>query len=445
MRGNAMRAVRWLGLLLAVAALVVPVAAIAANKPAKKKVPGVPHRVYTATNDPSGNSVIIFARSADGSLTQLGAVKTGGNGIKSDPPFDFPVVDTSGSINITPDGKLLFVVNAGSNTVTSFRVTANGLKRVSVASSHGAAPVTLTSSGNLLFVANEGESACTEKPTQPQLCKDPPNIYGWHFSSTGKLTGIPSSARRLTAVTPSGKKDMVGVVAGSGFSFDGGVLAVTERGLPRKYGEIDTFLISRSGAAGPAHAYATPGVDNPFGFTAIPGHILVSNVGYVATPPGVTPAAGDLTQFPGSAADYSLSSHGVLKFVSDTPTGGRAACWIVVTKNHKTAYVSNTLSKVPPLSGKGAESALSVAGNGSMTLVQQADTGPGVPSDEGISHDGKYLYVIDPSGPLAAPPPAGMGLLSHVEIYRIGPGGSITRLTPTPNALPPMISGIGVY
>jgi hypothetical protein len=420
---------------------------LAAKKPAKKKkTPGVPHRVYTATNDPSGNSVIIFARRANGSLTQLGSVKTGGKGSKAEPPFDFPTVDTQGSIDLTPDGKLLFVVNAGSNSVTSFRVTANGLKRVSVASSHGAVPVTLASSGHVLYVANEGERGCTEasqKTAEP--CKHPPNIYGWHFTSTGKLIPIPFSNRRLTATTPKHKKDTVGVVAGSGFSADGGVFVVTQRSLPRKYGEIDTFLISRSGAAGPSHAFATPGVDNPFGLSAIPGHILVSNAGYVKTPPGVAPAAGDFTQFTGSAADFTLNPHGVLHLVKDTPTGGRAACWLVVTRNHKTAFVANTLSKAPPLSGKGAISRLSVGPNGAMTLRQQADTGPGIPSDEGISVDGKYLYVIDPSGPLAAPPPAGMGLLSHVEIYRLGPGGSMTRLTPTPNNLPPMISGIGLY
>src|SRR5947209_5872078 len=163
MRRRAVRAARWVGLLLAAAALVIPAVGLAASKPAKKKkTPGVPHRVYTATNDPSGNRVIMFTRRANGTLAQLGSVATGGRGTTAEPPFDFPIVDTSGSMVLTPDGKLLFVVNAGSNTVTSFRVTANGLKRVSVASSHGAVPVTLASSKGLLYVANEGERGCTE-------------------------------------------------------------------------------------------------------------------------------------------------------------------------------------------------------------------------------------------------------------------------------------------
>jgi 6-phosphogluconolactonase len=424
MRNNAMRAARWLGLLLATAALVVPAVALAAQKPAKKKTktPAVPHRVYTATNDPAGNQVIIFARKSDGTITQTGTAATGGKGSTSEPPFNFPIVDSSGSIDLTPDGKLLFVVNAGSNTVTSFQVTANGLKRKSVVSSHGKLPISLTSSGHLLYVVN-GNSA---------------NIYGWSFSSTGKLTPLAGSNRKLTAVTPTGKKDKVGVAAGIGFSSDGGVVAVTQRGLPRKYGEIDTFLISRNGAAGPSQAFATPGVDNPFGFSAVGRYLLVSNAGYVATPSGTMPNPADFTQFTGSAATYKVSKTGKLTFVKDTPTGGRAACWLVVTKNGKTAFVTNTLSKAPPTSGKGAVSSLSVGPGGKMTLLTQADTGPGFPGDEGISNDGKYLYAIDPS--IVIP-----GLKGHIEVYRLGPGGSMTRLTPTPNTLPPMISGIGVY
>ena len=214
----------------------------------------------------------MFTRRANGTLAQLGSVATGGKGTTAEPPFDFPIVDTSGSMILTPDGKLLFVVNAGSNTVTSFRVTANGLKRVSVASSHGAVPVTMASSKGLLYVVNEGERGCTEQSQQKaHPCKHIPNIYGWHYTSTGKLIPIPFSNRRLTAATPSGKKDKVGVVAGSAFSSDGGVFVVTQRGLPRKYGEIDTFLISRNGAAGVSHAYATPEVDNPFGLASIKG------------------------------------------------------------------------------------------------------------------------------------------------------------------------------
>jgi hypothetical protein len=36
--------------------------------------------VYTQTNDPSGNQIIAYHRSPDGTLTQLGTYDTGGLG-----------------------------------------------------------------------------------------------------------------------------------------------------------------------------------------------------------------------------------------------------------------------------------------------------------------------------------------------------------------------------
>jgi 6-phosphogluconolactonase len=426
---DAVRALRLLGITLAAAALTVPALASAAKT---QKGGGVPHRFYTETNNPAGNTVLVYNRAANGTITLLANVPTGGKGQPTPPgtpTFGLPVVDSQGAVDLTPDGKLLFVVNAGDNTVSSLRVTANGLKRVATVSSQGKLPMSLASSGHLLYVLNEQSES----------------IFGWSFSSTGKLTPIAGSKRKLTAVTPEGKKDKVGAAADIGFSANGGVLAVTQRSLPRKYGEIDTFVISRRGAAGPSHATATPGIDNPFGFSAVGSYFLVSNAGYVATPVGAMPQVGDFTQFTGTAATYKVSNTGKLTLVSNVKTGGRAACWLIVTKNHKRAFVTNTLGDTAPTGGKGAVASLSVAPNGKMTLSHQADTAPGFPSDMALSNDNKYLYVIDPSSALSAPPPLGLGLESQIDVYRLGPGGSMTEIQATPATLPPGISGAGAF
>ncbi len=430
---SAVRIARLLGLLLVAAALLTPVVADAAKKPTKKKKPlGVPHRFYTQTNNPAGNTVLVYARNTNGTITPIGNVPTGGKGQPTPPgtpTFGLPVVDSQGSVDLTPDGKLLFVVNAGDNSVSSLQVTATGLKLVDHVSSHGKLPIALASSGHLLYVLN-GLSF---------------NVYGWRFSSNGKLTPIAGSNQKVIAVTPKGKKDKNGAPAGIGFSSNGDVLAVTQRALPRKYGEIDTYVIGRSGAAGPPHAFATPGIDNPFGFSATGKYLLISNAGYVATPNGAMPQVGDFTQFTGTAATYKVSNTGNLTLVSNTKTGGRAACWLITTKNGRTAFVANTLGSTAPTGGKGAVSSLSVAPNGKMTLRHQADTAPGFPADMALSNDDKYLYVIDPSSALSAPPPAGLGLLSQIDVYRIGPGGSMTQIQQTPATLPPGISGAGAF
>ncbi len=410
---------RLLGIVVAALALTTPALASAGQQGAPKKVNY--DAVYTTSNDPSGNSVIVFTRAANGTLTQRKVVSTGGKGIASTPPFGFPIADGSGSVNLTPDGKLLFVINAGDNSVSSFRITASGPKLVSHVPSHGKLPISLTSSGDLLYVVNETSA----------------NIFGWRFSATGKLTPIAGSDRKLTAVTPKGKKDKVGVTAGIGFADKGGVIVVTQRGLPRTYGEIDTFLISRDGAAGPSHAFATPGIPNVFGFSASGNRILVSNAGYVATPSGAMPNPADPTQFIGSAATYNVSPTGKLTFVKNTLTGGRAACWLVVTKNGRFAFAANTLSDSVPdtFTGKGAVSVLAVGPGGKMTLRGQAsDGGPGFPTDEALSGDDHYLYVLDPFV---------MGGPSHIDVYHVGSNGSLTRIQTTPSALPNGVSGIG--
>jgi hypothetical protein len=62
-----------------------------------------------------------------------------------------------------------------------------------------------------------------------------------------------------------------------------------------------------------------------------------------------------------------------------------------------------------------------------------------------VSSDGKFLYVLNPSIFLPGPPGTPPGA-SQIDVYRIGPGGS---LTPIPNAvsgdpLPFSVSGLGV-
>ena len=86
--------------------------------------------VYTATNDPSGNAVVTYTRNANGTLTQGASFPTGGKGIASEPPFGFPIVDSSGSMNLTPDGRCCSSSMPDPAAVTgysAFRVTNSGL------------------------------------------------------------------------------------------------------------------------------------------------------------------------------------------------------------------------------------------------------------------------------------------------------------------------------
>ena len=243
-----------------------------------------------------------------------------------------------------------------------------------------------------------------------------------------------------------------------GFSPDGRTLVVTERGLPAPNGVIDTFPVYWNGTAGPAQQLVAQ-TPNPFGFAfADSRHLLVSDAGFVATPSGTAsnpggspPDPGDKSQFFGSVSSYSLSGGGNLTFKGEFPSGGRAACWVVVTPDGRYAFAANTLSAPAGsaagiLTGNGGVSRYSISRHGRLTLLGQTDvpaSNPmqpsGFPGEEAITSDGRYLYVLDPiivGGAPPAPPP-----FSHIDAYRIGPGGSLTLVQATNNDLPNGVSG----
>ena len=84
--------------------------------------------VYTQTNSPAGNSVVVFNRGANGTLTKREAVRTGGNGSKQSVGCGpgCPILDSQTAVVVSNDGRFVFAVNAGSDTVTSFRETQCG-------------------------------------------------------------------------------------------------------------------------------------------------------------------------------------------------------------------------------------------------------------------------------------------------------------------------------
>ena len=85
------------------------------------KVVGRAGMVFVQSNDPEQNSVLAFRRAADGALTPAGEFRTGGRGgSQRDNPFD-PLASQE-SLVFDRAHKTMIAVNAGSNTVTTFRV-----------------------------------------------------------------------------------------------------------------------------------------------------------------------------------------------------------------------------------------------------------------------------------------------------------------------------------
>jgi 6-phosphogluconolactonase (cycloisomerase 2 family) len=363
--------------------------------------------VYTESNSPAGNSVAVFDRFHDGTLSLRQTVSTGANGstqaVGCGPGC--PILDSQNEVVVSDDGKLVFAVNAGSDSVSSFRETKHdGLVLVGHWSSGGDMPESLALSDHTLYVLN----VATENANGTTG-----NVYGYHVSNHGHLTPLGSSQPLAHAAPPDHSADPRAL----GFDHDGRVLVATEiaagfndptYGPP---GAIDTFVIGPHGEAGPAVSHHTSDAF-PFGF-AVDNHdqLVLSQI---HTPDGLSM---------GTVSTYQISNSGGVTPIDTKPSGGFLPCWVAVKNDGKLAYVVNTgpAPNPAPVNGFG------IGNHGALTpLSPPAGSTPGefARTDEALSKDGKYLYVLAPS--------VGPGAPSHIDEYSVNKDGSLTFIGATP-------------
>jgi 6-phosphogluconolactonase len=384
--------------------------------------------VYTEDNSPGTNHVLVFARGSSGAIpkTPSQVVASGGGGLAAQPPFAFPMVDSQGALDLTQDGGVLFAVNAGSNSISSFKVTSSGPHLVDTISSGGTEPISLTHHGHLLYVLNEASG----------------NISGFWFDDDGDLWAIPHSSQSLATPGPGG------VSAQIGFSPDGRVLTVTERCFQgcslAPFGLTDTFRMGWDGRPGPVQPHASD-APIPFGFAYQNSrNLIVTYVGYVSTPSGTQPSPPDPEEFNGFVGSDIVNQWAGLSPNGTIPAGGRGTCWIAITGDGKYAFITNSLSgyDIPNdiATGIAGISRLALSSSGKISLLGTTNltpnsAGPTFPTDLGLSADSKFLYV--------AVPTLQFGLdTSHVDAYAVGSGGSLTSLGATNDSLAGGISGI---
>ena len=124
--------------------------------------PRVVGHVYQASNDAAGNAVHVYNRLADGTLGGAGSVPTGGRGAGA-------ALGSQGGL--ARDGRIVFVVNAGDDTVSALVSTADGLVLRDTVPSSGDFPVSVTVRGGVGYVLNR---ATTRSPgsatTGPGTC-----------------------------------------------------------------------------------------------------------------------------------------------------------------------------------------------------------------------------------------------------------------------------------
>jgi len=303
------------------------------------QAPTTTQTIYTLSNAATGNTVLAFHQQ-NGTLVAAGSYATGGSGTGAG-------LGSQGAVVTADQGRILLAVNAGSNSLTSFRIGQGGaLREVSTVASGGQTPISVTSNGDEVYVLNAGNNT----------------IAGFRLDD-GWLSPIAGSVRSLSAGAAG--------AAEIAFSPDGRSLVVTEKGS----NTIDTFAVSHRDAA---TAVATASVGStPFGFDFDrQGDAIVSD------------AAGGNA---GAAALTSYSVHGsATAETAYVPDGQTAACWVIVDRGDAIAYTTNA--------GSGTVSSYSVQGGQLVLINAVAQTVGGHPTDESFGGNGNVLYIRDATG-----------------------------------------------
>jgi 6-phosphogluconolactonase len=321
--------------------------------------------VYTSTNQAGGNEILDYRRAANGTLTYNASYATGGNGTGGGLGNQYGIILTDGE-----DDAVLLAVNAGSNSISSFKVTGNGLQLKSTVSSGGMRPVSITQHDDIVFVLNAGGTG---------------NISGFKLDDN-KLTAIPNSTRPLSSAASN--------AAEVAFVNNGRVLVVTERATNK----IITYTVNEWGMPGTMHSITSANT-TPFGFDAGGnGNIFVSEA--------AGGAAGAST-----LSSYHINNNGIITLVSGPVGAGQsAACWVVLTGNGKYAYTTNTANN--NLSNFNVNRN---TGSISVNTAIAATAGMG-PIDAALSNNSKYLYVLNGgSHSISAYAVANNGALSNVQ------------------------------
>jgi 6-phosphogluconolactonase len=324
--------------------------------------------VFAMTNAADRNEVVAFTRERDGSFSETNRFSTDGRGSggTNDP------LQSQGSLTLNSDHTLLFAVNAGSGTLTSFRVGRNGqLALVDKAPTGGSEPLAVATFQNRVYVL-DGAGQGT--------------VVGFSVDEDGRLRAIKDASAFLSATSAGGSSISI--------TPDGQFLVVTER----LTNSIDTFRIFSDGTLGPIETIASP-VPGVFSARFDPqGQLILS-----ATGPANAANASTISSF-------SVQSTGALIAVTEAlPTFGNANCWNAVTPDGKYAYVSNA--------GSSTISAFSISKTGVLkpvgpTVVATQPEGT-TNLDITVSGDGKYVYTLN-------------SMVGSISVFAINADGTLT-------------------
>ncbi len=336
--------------------------------------------VFVQLNQPSGNAIAVYDRAGNGQLTLAGTYPTGGLGGTASPGTESDRLASQGSLAYVAHGHTLIAVNAGSDTVSTFKVKGDTLQLKGVVASGGQFPASIAVHHKLVYVLNSGGTGI---------------VQGFRLHGH-RLVAIPGSARSL-GLANGDPPDFLTAPGQVGFTPDGRKLIVTTK---VSGSNIDVFQVGHDGRLSATPVVNPSATPVPFAFTFGPLGRLVSG------------EAGT-----SSVTTYRIDPSGTLSDPKSQSDGQMALCWIL--RVHGFYYVSNTASN--------NLSSFTIDSTGQPTLLNAvaATTNPG-PID--LAASGHFLY-------------AETGSTATVDEFQIMSDGSLVPIGSV-TGLPPGIEGI---
>ena len=374
--------------------------------------------VYTETDNsnPGQNAVIAYRQNSDGQLTQIGSFNTGGTGV-ANPQGLLGPDDSDKEVIASPDGRLLFAVNQGSNSIAVFRVHRDGslgLVNNTAISSGGTEPVSLAIGDGRLYVVNRGDEV------QGQAGTIAPTITVFNIRQNGVLTQDLAATTTLPlGLSPS----QVLISSTSRLAF------------------LDTFTPP------PLNNVTDANEVLPFQIAADGALIPVSSggVGAPVTPPLLLGLAQNPTEniiYAGltganQVGVFTFHGAGNLNLFGTVSVQGKGPCWTLVSANGKFLYTVDT--------GTNSVGVFSLADPLHPVQIQefvlggpQNSTGDPKAAREttdfefALDPSGKTLYVIDHQTDAAGNFPQGNAL----HVLSVAPDGMLSESASSPLFLP---------
>lgn len=362
--------------------------------------------VYVETNLSPTNSIRAFERAANGQLREIagspfvtGGSGSGYSGVGLGPD------DSDQEIATNADQSMLFAINAGSDSISVFRIGVNGSLAPVEGSpfpSGGNDPVSLDIAGNLLFVANKSGD-----PNRPTTIL--PNYTTLVIGSGGSLyvasDKTNDTSRRFDStisVATGGSPEQVHVIPGTNLVLGNDFLANL---LEHFQSDWIGGLHQLAPLALPASLFSdttTPRIPQ-----GIWNHPTLPYL-YVGVP------------LVNKLAVYSFDRLGNLTFIRAVPNQGSAICWLRTNRSGTRLYSTETFSN--------SVGVYDITGPENPIQLQEFQlSGVGNAYQLSLSTDGRNLYVLSPR--TSASVPAGEGNVLHS--LTIGDDGQLSETLPT--------------